>query len=45
MLCTDLPWQANNEDQNLALAITRRAPSLLRAIVANAGEEPSAIVG
>nr|QIS36601.1 Heat shock protein 60 family chaperone GroEL [Klebsiella pneumoniae] len=45
MLCTDLPWQGINEDQNLGIAITRRAlEAPLRAIVANAGEEPSVIV-
>ncbi|MGR4111246.1 hypothetical protein K8Q20_29455 [Klebsiella pneumoniae] len=45
VLCTDLPWQGINEDQNLGIAITRRAlEAPLRAIVANAGEEPSVIV-
>ena len=41
VLCTDLPWQGINEDQNLGIAITRRAlEAPLRAIVANvkAGE-------
>ena len=37
--------QGINEDQNLGIAITRRAlEAPLRAIVANAGEEPSVIV-
>jgi chaperonin GroEL len=37
--------KGDNEDQNLGIAITRRAlEAPLRAIVANAGEEPSVIV-
>jgi chaperonin GroEL len=37
--------KGDNEDQNLGIAITRRAlEAPLRAIVANAGEEPSVIL-